>query len=98
MERALWDSSNSKGRHAALIGLRNRDCLLTTTSAILRGESLFYGELSDCLDVIHDSKTGDPTPYHVAIQQIDSGKTHRLRKGHVRSFFSSTSENAQTTN
>ena len=83
MEQELWDSSNSTGGYKALIGLRNRDCLLTTKSAILRGESLFYGELSDCLDVIHDSQTGDPTPYHVAIQQIDSGKTHRLHKGHV---------------
>ena len=84
IEERMWDFANRPGDgYTALCALRNRDCLLTSKSAILRGESLFYGELSDCLDVIHESHTGDPTPYHIAIQQIDSGKTHRLRKGHV---------------
>jgi hypothetical protein len=83
MEEAFWDKANDLNTHNALIGLRNRDCFLWSKSAILRGESLFYGELSDCLDVIHKSDaTEDPTPYHIMIQQIDSGKTHRLRKGH----------------
>lgn len=90
MEQAFWDyCTNSDYTHAAYIGLRNRDCLLTSKTAILRGESLFYGELSDCLDVMHASQTGDPTPYHILIQQIDSGKTHRHINGHVRGVAAS---------
>jgi len=66
LEKDLWNSYNNINKPLlALMSLRNRECLLSSKSGILRGESLFYCELSDLLDLKIPSRSDDPTPYHV---------------------------------
>lgn len=69
-ERNIWSSSRS-----ALGSLRNRFCFLETTTAILRGESLFKAELSDCLDLTV-SPEREPHPFYISVTQIPEGKTN----------------------
>ena len=58
--------------------LRDRYCLLQTTSAILRGESLYRADLSDLCDMIFKpSNTSEEML--ISIMQILHGKKNRLK-------------------
>ena len=72
MEADMWARS-ANGNRFAFAWLRNRMCLLFTTSAILRCESLFRAELSDFLSVQHKAPK-DVHPMHAVVMQIMKGK------------------------
>jgi hypothetical protein len=72
MEQDMWERSSS-GNRFAFAWLRNRMCLLFTTSAILRCESLFRAELSDFLSVKFKAPK-DVHPMHAVVMQIMKGK------------------------
>jgi hypothetical protein len=69
-----------------LASLRNRFVFLQTTRAILRAESVFKAELSDCLGItIHPDK--EPHPMFISILQIPEGKiNHDGRKLYGRAL------------
>jgi hypothetical protein len=72
MERDMWERGES-GQRFAFSWLRNRMCLLFTTSAILRCESLFKAELSDFLSIRFKAPK-DVHPMHAVVMQIMKGK------------------------
>lgn len=72
MEKEMWERSDS-GNRFAFAWLRNRMCLLFTTSAILRCESLFRAELSDFLSIKFQAPK-DVHPMHAVVMQIMKGK------------------------
>lgn len=74
IEAATWN----RGQHcikSAFTWLRHRYCLLHSCHGILRCESIFKGELSDCLMLRVEA-----TPHHmmILIQQLATGKTNQF--------------------
>jgi hypothetical protein len=72
MEKDMWERSSS-GNRFAFAWLRNRMCLLFTTSAILRCESLFRAELSDFVSIKFKAPK-DVHQMHAVVMQIMKGK------------------------
>ena len=58
--------------------LRDRFCLLMTTNAILRGESLFKCDLSDLCDLQFTPNDSD-RPVLVHVMRVSTGKTNCLK-------------------
>ena len=72
MEKYMWEQGYN-GHRFAFAWIRHRLCLLFTTSAILRCESLFKAELSDFLSVRFKSPK-DVHAMHAIVMQIMKGE------------------------
>ena len=59
-----------------LAGLRNRFVWLFTLAGLLRGESLFKGDLAD-LFVFEQPTRSEPHPYEVLVLKMETGKTNK---------------------
>jgi hypothetical protein len=70
----LYGFNRTDGRQV-FASLRNRYIFLHTCHGILRGESLFKGELSDEFG-IECKRDDDPHQFYIAIMQIATGKTN----------------------
>lgn len=75
MEERLWNRNNNSMRNG-MAALRDRFTFLETLGAVLRGESLYKGELSDLCDFIHKTRL-DPHPFHCLIINIEIGKVNK---------------------
>lgn len=73
MEKYMWERCEN-GHRFAFAWTRNRMCLLFTTSAILRCESLFKAELSDFLSIKFKAPK-DVHPMHAVVMQIMKGES-----------------------
>jgi hypothetical protein len=73
LEHELWDRGRVSHRSAGS-WLRNRYCMLHTTSGILRCESMYRAELSDFLELTLKKKE-DPHPLTLMITQLPTGKS-----------------------
>ena len=73
MEKYLWERGEGSQRFA-FSWLRNRMCLLFSTSAILRCESLFKAELSDFLS-IRVKAPKDVHQMQAVVMQMMTGKS-----------------------
>ena len=73
IEKEMWDRGET-GQRFAFSWMRNRMCLLFTTSAILRCESLFRAELSDFLSLRFKAPK-DVHPMHAIVMQIMKGES-----------------------
>ena len=76
IERAIWEHGESNMR-SAFSWLRHRYIFLHSTHGILRCESIFNGELSDCLALRAE---GNPHHMWVLVQQLAQGKTVKAGK------------------
>jgi hypothetical protein len=72
IEEALWEKGAGNYR-TAYAYLRHRFCLLYSTTAILRCESLYKAELSDLLGLSYKQET-DVHAFFMMIMQISTGK------------------------
>ena len=79
IEERLWLRHNGSCLKLGMAALRDRFTLLFTNQGILRGESVFKAELSDLVDVGYCPRE-DPTPYHILILMMHTGK---VNKGHT---------------
>ena len=68
---------NRSDRRQVFASLRNRYIFLHTCHGILRGESLFHGELSDLFGLEWQRKDHDPHPFFLSILQLAFGKTNK---------------------
>jgi hypothetical protein len=86
IEFELFQRHRGRSPIQTLASLRNRFVFLQTTRAILRAESLFKAELSDCLGItIHPER--EPHPMFISILQIPEGKiNHDGRKLYGRAL------------
>jgi hypothetical protein len=73
IELQLWNHGNTSIK-SAFSWLKYRYCFLHSTHGILRCESIFKGELSDCSML---KMPGDPHEMLMLVQQIAIGKTNQ---------------------
>jgi hypothetical protein len=73
IETYMWERGDG-GQRFAFSWLRHRMCLLFTTSAILRCESLFKAELSDLLCIRYKAPK-DVHTMHAVVMQMMTGKS-----------------------
>jgi hypothetical protein len=73
IEDWLW-REGEKGKRAGFVSLRTRFALLMCYGGVLRSESLFLGELSDCF-LFEAKKKDDADAMEVMVMQIATGKT-----------------------
>ena len=73
IEPYLW-GRGAKCKRSCLTWLRTRYCLLHCYVGVLRSESVFHGELSDCCMVTVKRET-DPDVMEILIMQMPTGKT-----------------------
>ena len=72
-----YNTKNSRNdRRLTFSSLRNRYIFLHTCHGVLRGESLFNGELSDIFGLEWQRENKDPHPFFISILQLDRGKTN----------------------
>ena len=76
IEEEFWKQSATGTLRQAMLSLRNRSFYLFTKQGILRGESLWYAELSDMFD-FHYKAQEEPQAYHGLLLQIRISKTTR---------------------
>jgi hypothetical protein len=86
IEFELFQRNGGRSPIQTLASLRNRFVFLQTTRAILRAESVFKADLSDCLGItIHPER--EPHPMFISILQIPEGKiNHDGRKLYGRAL------------
>jgi len=86
IEKELWESGNVSSLRHAFPPIRHRFIFLFTTSGILRGESLYSAELSDCFSVSHKNEYKDAHTWDALIMSMINGKTNRENKLYGRSL------------
>jgi hypothetical protein len=78
IEQFLWEKDNKK-RGKAMASLRDRYTFLHTLSGLIRAESMWKGELSDCSDFMYHQRK-EPHAYHIGIMQILRGKRNQANR------------------
>ena len=75
IEQAIWNRGATGNKiKSAFSWMRHRYCFLHSTHGILRCESIFKGELSDCLML---NVPGEPHKMKLLVQQLATGKTNQ---------------------
>jgi hypothetical protein len=75
IELFLWEKDCTK-RGKAMASLRDRYTFLHTLSGLIRAESMWKAELSDCSDFIYHQRK-EPHQYHIGVMQILRGKRNQ---------------------
>lgn len=76
MEKTIFESGyHTNDKRITFCSLQNRYVFLTTTSSVIRGETLFNGELSDQFGV---DVPMSPDKFYVQILQMTQGKRHPI--------------------